>query len=147
MVRLSWFQIPVLDIERAARFYSALFQIEVIVQDKRKNHGGQIGILVDSNGVLGTLTQSDPTVFKPSQQEGCFLYLNADDEDLQQLLARAVAAGGQVLLPVTQIEPTGRRGYLAWILDSEGNRIGLHSLSSSDVAIFPGGEYAIQQAS
>lgn len=145
MVRLSWFQIPVLDIERAARFYSALFQIEVIVQDKRKNHGGQIGILVDTGGVLGTLTQSDPTVFKPSQQEGCLLYLNADDEDLQQLLARAVAAGGEVLLPVTQIEPTGRRGYLAWVLDSEGNRLGIHSLHSSQITIFPGGTYATQK--
>lgn len=143
MVRLSWFQIPVLDIARAARFYGALFQMEVTIQDKRKNHGGMIAILVDAHGVLGTLTQSDPTVFKPSQQEGCFLYLNAGDEDLQRLLARVVAAGGQVLLPATQIEPTGRRGYLAWILDSEGNRIGLHSHHSSDVAILPGGEYAI----
>lgn len=125
MVRVAWFEIPVVDLERAAQFYGTVFQMEIPIVDKRANYGSMVGILVKENGVVGTLTQNVPYV--PSQREGCLLYLNVDDEPLAGVLARVEAAGGQVLLPITPIDPTQTLGHVAWIGDSEGNRIGLHS--------------------
>ncbi|PZN81694.1 MAG: hypothetical protein DM484_07845 [Candidatus Methylumidiphilus alinenensis] len=125
MVRLAWFEIPVNDLERAVSFYNTVFTTEVVILDKRANYGSMVGLLIQSDTLIGTLTQNIPYV--PSQREGCILYLNVDDEPLQTVLLRVEAAGGQVLLPVTPIDPNRPLGHVAWILDSEGNRIGLHS--------------------
>jgi predicted enzyme related to lactoylglutathione lyase len=125
MVRLAWFEIPVNDLERAVSFYNSVFATEVAILDKRANYGSMVGLLIQSDALIGTLTQNIPYV--PSRREGCILYLNVDDEPLQTVLLRVEAAGGQVLLPVTPIDPHRPLGHVAWILDSEGNRIGLHS--------------------
>lgn len=125
MVRVAWFEIPAIDLERAVKFYSTVFKREVPILDKRANYGSMVGLLMQGDGMTGTLTQNLPYV--PSQREGCLLYLNVDEEPLQSILPRVEAAGGQVLLPITPIDPHRPLGHVAWILDSEGNRIGLHS--------------------
>jgi predicted enzyme related to lactoylglutathione lyase len=73
------------------------------------------------------LTQNTRNPYIPSQTEGCILYLNVGDEDLNVVLSRVEKAGGKILLPITPIEPSGNKGSVAWIMDSEGNRIGLHT--------------------
>ena len=55
---------------------------------------------------------------------GVIIYLNGGD-NLQPMLDRAIANGGEVVLPKTQIDE--ENGYFAMFLDTEGNRIGLHS--------------------
>ena len=72
------------------------------------------GAVVDSGGF-----------HKPSATDGPLVYLNANP-DVQNVLDRVVAAGGNIMVPKTQISP--EYGYMAVIIDTEGNRIGLHSI-------------------
>jgi len=72
------------------------------------------GAIVDSGGF-----------HKPSLTEGPLIYLNANP-DVQQVLDKVEAAGGKVMVPKTQISP--EYGYMAVMVDTEGNRIALHSI-------------------
>lgn len=72
------------------------------------------GALVDSGGF-----------HKPSATDGPLIYLNGNP-DVQQVLDKVEAAGGKILMPKTEIPPD--YGFMAVILDTEGNRIGLHSV-------------------
>ena len=58
------------------------------------------------------------------QDNGTLVYLFTGD-DLAPVLARVPAAGGTVAMPRTSI---GEHGFIALFIDSEGNRVGLHSL-------------------
>ena len=60
---------------------------------------------------------------KPSQ-EGTVVYLNAGD-DLSEPLSKVEDAGGKVILPRTSI---GENGFIAHFIDTEGNRVALHSM-------------------
>lgn len=72
-------------------------------------------------GVTGGIVQGEG--FNPSTN-GVLIYLNGGD-DLSEPLARVDAAGGKVLLPKTAI---GGNGFMAHFLDTEGNKIALHSM-------------------
>ena len=61
---------------------------------------------------------------KPSATDGPLIYLNGNP-DVQQVLYKVDSAGGSIMVPKTEISP--EYGYMAVILDTEGNRIGLHS--------------------
>jgi predicted enzyme related to lactoylglutathione lyase len=112
--------IPVLDLGRAIGFYSAVLGSPVQKQDYP---GMSIGLLPGAEGddaVSGCLfTKADE---KPSDK-GILVYLNAQGR-LDQAVAAVAANGGKVLQPV---HPIGPHGFRAIILDSEGNRIALHS--------------------
>ena len=117
---LNWFEIPATDIERAARFYQQIFQVEMV-----PGPGGQSGFSMSmfpddgGGGVGGALVVGEGYV--PSAS-GAVVYLNCNPS-LDPVLARVEAAGGQVILPRTDI---GENGFYAFIIDSEGNRVGLH---------------------
>lgn len=72
------------------------------------------GAVVDSGGF-----------HKPSATDGPLIYLNGNP-DVQHILDRVEAAGGKIMVPKTEISP--EYGSMAVILDTEGNRIGLHSV-------------------
>ena len=74
----------------------------------------------DNNGVGGGLVQMQGAT--PSA-DGVTIYLNGGD-DLSIPLGRVEAAGGKILMPKTDI---GENGYMAQLLDTEGNRVALHS--------------------
>jgi predicted enzyme related to lactoylglutathione lyase len=114
-----WIEIPVEDIERAARFYSALFEAEVRCYDDGKR---KIAILPGAEGmdVGGSLTQVDG--FIPSSN-GPLAYIGAG-RDLCDMLDRVEPAGGKVVVGKT---PMGEFGYFATFHDSEGNTLALHS--------------------
>ncbi len=116
---LDWFEIPAVDIERAARFYGAILdaRLEVI----EVNPGYPMAVLpAPENGVGGALVQGEG--YRPSS-EGILVWLHGGP-DLNEVLDRVVAAGGKVLLPKTSI---GDHGFAASFQDTEGNRVGLHS--------------------
>ncbi len=116
---ISWFAIPVVDLERARAFYSTLLAITMpdLVTPK-----GTCAVFPQmETGVSGSL---NPFMgFKPTADAGVTIWLNAGD-DLQISLDRVEGAGGRILQEKEQI---GEFGYIAMILDTEGNRIGLHS--------------------
>ena len=115
-----WFDVPCLDLDRALKFYSAVLGKTM----KREEFPGMsIGVFphegTDVGGCLFTFTRSDE---RPSAQ-GLLVYLSAQGR-LDEAIAAVEPNGGKVVQPKHQIGP---HGYLAVILDSDGNRIALHS--------------------
>ena len=117
---LAWFEIPVTDIGRARRFYEAIFAFEMKALDL-----GELKMVVfPSEGIGGALCQH-AAWYKPSAEMGPLIYLNAEP-DLAIVLGRVEKAGGKVTVPKRQISPDF--GYMAVLVDSEGNRVALHSM-------------------
>ena len=118
---LNWFEIAVNDIARAKKFYDQIFGIEMA---QREMMGMQMAFFPtdDSTGkVSGALVQSELHI---PGNEGVLIYLNGNP-DLAQALGRVEGAGGQVVMPKTFV--SNEVGYMAFIIDSEGNKVGLHS--------------------
>lgn len=111
------FEIPVSDIDRAVRFYEALFGY-TLRRDTVDGYSMAFFPAADgAPGASGALAKGD--VYKPAKA-GPVLYFDVDDIDAA--LARAEASGGSVLYPKKDI---GEAGFVAEIEDSEGNRIAL----------------------
>jgi predicted enzyme related to lactoylglutathione lyase len=117
--QIVWVDIPVLNLDRAIRFYSAVVGMQV---EKQDYPGMSIGLLPHREGeVSGCLFLSSKV--KPSA-DGPLVYLNVHGR-LDEAVEAAVECGGKVLEPKESISPFGSR---AVILDSEGNRIAVHSM-------------------
>jgi hypothetical protein len=76
------------------------------------------------NGIGGALCDSGG-FYKPSSTEGPLIYLNANP-NVQIVLDRIEAAGGKIIVPKTLISDD--IGHMAVFIDTEGNRIALHSI-------------------
>ena len=115
---INWLEIATSDLERAQEFYAKVFDLEfqfVEMPDSKMYMFGD----PDKKGSGGCLNYGEGVV--PSI-EGTLIYFSS--EDLNVPLERVEQAGGKVLIPKTDI---GENGFFAHILDSEGNKIGLHS--------------------
>lgn len=118
---LNWFEISVADIKRARTFYETIFGIQM---DQQEMMGMQMAFFPseDMNGkVSGALVQGP--MHKPSA-DGAKIYLNGNP-DLDNALLKVASAGGKVLMPKTKI--TDDIGFMAFLSDTEGNTVGLHS--------------------
>ena len=118
---INWFEIPVSDLERATRFYESIFQTTLIPMDLP--NGLRMRIFPVEDRTTGGALCYNTAYYKPSL-EGALLYLNGNP-DLQLVLDRIVPNGGNILMAKTQISP--EIGYMALFMDSEGNRVALHS--------------------
>ena len=118
---VGWFEIPVVDMERAMKFYETVLGVTL-----SRNQVGEIDMawfqMTDGKGAAGSLVFHKEW-YKPSA-EGVLVYFTAYSGDLANELARVEAAGGKVLMPK---HPIGEHGNIALFLDTEGNRIALHS--------------------
>ena len=117
-----WFDMPVVDLDRSIRFYSAVLGQPV---HKEQHSGMAFAVLHhEQGGVSGCLIpKTDSNDNKPSDH-GPLLYLNCQGR-LDAAIEAAVSNGGKVLQPR---HPIGPYGFRAIVLDSEGNRIALHSM-------------------
>jgi len=120
---ISWFEIGVTDLERATRFYEAIFGDSLIPMELENIKMRMFPITDMQNGVGGALVDSGG-FHKPSLTDGPLVYLNGNP-DLQHVLDKVPAAAGTVMVPKTSISP--EYGFMAVFIDTEGNRIGLHS--------------------
>lgn len=118
---LNWFEIPALDIERAFAFYSAILPEGAVRMGTFGN-----GPLVLFNVPFGTgEAVGGSIVVRPDLQpttSGPTIFLNTYNT-LAECVERVAANGGKVLVPHMDL---GKFGSAAIILDSEGNKIGLH---------------------
>jgi predicted enzyme related to lactoylglutathione lyase len=115
-----WFDIPVNDINRAKKFYSKVFKIKF--QSVAEDTPNEMAFFPYEKGtVSGALCQG---MAKPNHN-GSTVYLNAG-EDLQEALSRVEEAGGKILQEKMEI---GENGFIAFFEDSEGNRVGMHSVN------------------
>lgn len=123
---ITWFEIPVVNSQRAKNFYETILDIEMRTVNVEETNeeltffpSHPDVIQATSGRVTGALTKSEKA--KPSKI-GTLIYINASP-DLQTVLDRVVPAGGRIIMQKTRIPA----GLIAVILDTEGNRIGLHA--------------------
>lgn len=119
---LNWFEVPVTDMDRAAKFYSTVFDVDIEVSEFGGMPMGFFPFEPMSGKLSGALIKSEMHI--PSATDGPILYLNADP-DLSDALSRVEAAGGSVVMPKTQISE--EHGHMAFFMDTEGNRMAMHS--------------------
>lgn len=117
-----WFEIYVQDMDRAKRFYESVFQIEL--QELNPPFPGiELWAFpgdMDSYGVPGALVKMEGF---PSGSNSTIIYFHCDDCAVEE--DRVKSAGGRVDRPKMSI---GEYGYVSLVFDTEGNRIGLHSM-------------------
>jgi len=121
---ISWFEIPTTDIKRAQQFYETIFGMQMIPMDL-PNIKMRMFPLDDMMTQVGGALVDSGGFHKASATDGPLIYLNANP-DVQNVLDKVVAAGGSIMVPKTEISPD--YGYMAVLLDTEGNRIALHSV-------------------
>lgn len=120
---ISWFEIPAKNFNRACKFYGEVLDGTVQVMDVG-DMPIQMGFLPGfepGNGVGGAVVSGEG--YEPTSA-GALVYLNGGD-DLSVPLSRVEAAGGKVVLPKTSI---GENGFMAYFIDTEGNRVAFHSM-------------------
>jgi predicted enzyme related to lactoylglutathione lyase len=117
---INWFEIPALDFRRAVDFYKGILSLPQM--EESEMFGTTMGFFpMDGKNVSGAIVKGDG--YQPSQ-DGVTIYLNGG-KDLQVILDKVGPAGGTVIVPKTQISE--EMGYFALFIDTEGNKIGLHS--------------------
>ncbi len=120
---LNWFEIPVTDMARAKHFYQVAFSIHMDDMNMPGVEMAGFPYEMGSGRASGALVKSEYN--KPSA-EGVLIYLNANP-DMSGVLQRIEAEGGKIVMDKTLISP--EIGYMANFIDTEGNRIALHSQS------------------
>lgn len=121
---ISWFEIPATDIDRAQKFYETIFGIQMVPMDLENIQMRMFPLDDPMKGVGGTLVKTDG-FHVPSATDGPLIYLNGNP-DVQTVVDKVEAAGGKVTVPKTKI--SDEYGYMAVFLDTEGNRIAVHSV-------------------
>jgi predicted enzyme related to lactoylglutathione lyase len=121
---VNWFEIPVKNFERAKQFYSTILGIEII--DMALPDNTPYGVFPydrDNNGVGGAIMEvKDENL---PTQNGITVYLNGGN-DLSIPLGKVEENGGKVIQTKTSI---GENGFMAQFIDTEGNRLALHSMN------------------
>ena len=119
---IDWFEIPVLDMDRAVAFYEALLATSMHREDLGSK---QLAVFTHDgeHGTGGCLLAGD-NLPAPSL-DGSLVYLHAGPS-LDVVVARVEAAGGRVLVP--KVTLPGDMGCFVHVADTEGNRVGLHAL-------------------
>lgn len=117
---VSIIEIPVEDFSRAKNFYQHILAVQL---EEVEMGGTSMGLFPgDPDSVNVALVKGDGYA---ATAQGAIIYFNAG-ANLEPVLDRVVQQGGTVLVPKTEISP--EMGYFAQFTDSEGNRIGLHSI-------------------
>jgi predicted enzyme related to lactoylglutathione lyase len=121
---LTWFEIPVTDIDRAKKFYETILDIEMV----KRADGNDEAVFFPFNpnviqatsgritGVLSKTARNSPS------NNGTVVYINASP-NIQAVLDKVEQAGGKIIASKTKIPA----GFIAIIIDSEGNKVGLHA--------------------
>lgn len=116
---VTWFEIPVKDIKRAATFYERVLGVSLARNEMGGSEMAWFPMAQGGPGAAGTLIQGEG--YTPSHN-GSLVYLSVDD--IEGTLKQVAANGGKTLVPKMSI---GEHGYIAHFEDCEGNRVALHS--------------------
>jgi len=115
---VQWLEIAATDLERAKKFYAKVFNLEFQLIEMPDTKMYMFGAS-DKIGSSGCLVKSAEN--KPST-DGTIIYFAS--EDCAAEAGRVEKAGGKLIVPKTDI---GEFGFFAQFIDSEGNRLGIHS--------------------
>ena len=119
--KIVWVDIPVIDLKRASEFYSHLMNLEFTIEE---NVDMKFALCPHKDNEAAFCLVVDPK-FEPSctNHNHILIYLNVNNR-MDEALSEVTKHGGKILTAKEQIGPWGFR---AIIMDSEGNRVGLHS--------------------
>jgi len=117
---VSWFEIPAHDLQRAVAFYNRIYGISM---ETLEMNGYAMAFFPASGGVGGAVVTGEGCL---PAQAGTLIYLNGG-KDLDQVLGKVEEAGGRIVMGKTMISEEA--GYFAIFIDSEGNKLALHSKS------------------
>jgi uncharacterized protein len=120
---VGWFEIPVTDMNRAVKFYETVFDFKLQREKMGELDMAWFPWKEEAPGSPGSLVCM-PDFYKPSG-DGAVLYFTANSGDVSIELSRVEKAGGKVLMERKKI--SDEHGFMALFLDTEGNRIALHS--------------------
>lgn len=116
---VGWFQIPVLDLKRAQSFYEYILEIKFLEPEEQY----YLHFPIEHGTIGGALVQTNKS--SVSDDSKTMVYLNANP-NLNMVLERVKKMGGKIIQDKRKINT--ECGYIAIIEDSEGNKIGLHSM-------------------
>ncbi len=117
---INWFEIPVKNFNKAKLFYETVLGTEMQPMEAMGMKSAFFAADLQNGSIGGSIIQGEG--YEPSEK-GAVVYLNGGD-DLNVPLAKVEQAGGKIVLPKTAI---GENGFMAYFLDTEGNKVGLHS--------------------
>lgn len=122
---VCWFQIPVNDMDRAVKFYELVFNIKIKVQNFGEELAGWFPVSENKSAPnAGGQLIYNPTYYKPNPN-GTLIYFASQTNNVNDELSRIEAAGGKVI--VEKMKITEEIGFMGAFIDTEGNRIALHS--------------------
>lgn len=121
---VGWFEIPVSNMDRAVTFYETVLALKLERTKMDSVDMAWFPFNHESYGSGGTLICHEE--FYTPSDNGVMIYLSAKSGDVSQELARVEKAGGKVIMDKTKISDD--HGFYSVILDSEGNRVALHSM-------------------
>jgi uncharacterized protein len=119
---IGWFDLYVDDLDRAAKFYEAVFQrtLEPIGDPTGETVMLGFPANMQAYGAAGALVKAPHA--RPGVG-GTLLYFSVEDCAAEQ--ARVAEAGGSLVRPKFSI---GQFGWVALCMDTEGNLFGLNSM-------------------
>lgn len=117
----NWFEIPSKDFDRAKKFYSEAFQVDLIEMPNPAMKIAAFPMVQGGEYSTGAIVHSE--MQEPSIS-GSTVYLTC--ADVEQQLKKIESLGRKTIVPKTSI---GEFGFTGHFMDSEGNKVGLHSVS------------------
>ena len=119
---VGWFEIATTDLERAKDFYTAVFKSEFQLIDMPETKMYMFAGDPDASGATGSSGALVSDKQNIPSTDGVIIYFKSEDVAIE--VAKVEAAGGKILFPKMSI---GEFGFISQFIDTEGNRIGLHS--------------------
>ncbi len=140
MKLICWFEIPVKNMERAKRFYENVFEVEF---DMQVFGGIQHAVFMNKRGKRFDITVvlRDSSEYANEKIFGSVIFFDVNVVGIDNVLSNTEKYGGKILMPKTLLKnklSDGRvtiaktyidqqSGYVAYIMDTEGNKLGLYS--------------------
>ena len=116
---ISIVEIPTIEFPRAVKFYQTILNTSI----EEINMDGTVMGLFPGDEETVSVALINSGQYKTSM-DGAVVYFNAGD-DLQRVLDKKKANGGKIMVPKTDIG--SGMGFYAIFMDTEGNKLGLHS--------------------
>ena len=118
---INWFEIPVKNFSKAKTFYETILGADMQLMEAMGMKSAFFPADMENGSIGGCIIEGQG--YEPTNK-GSLVYLNGG-EDLSNILSRVEKAGGKITLSKTAI---GQNGFMAHFEDTEGNKIGLHSM-------------------
>ena len=121
---VGWFEIYVDNMERAKIFYESVLKLELTEMPNPTDDGAQMlsfPMQMEAYGAPGALVKMEG--FKAGGNS-TLIYFSSQDCSIEE--GRVKEAGGKIFKSKQSI---GEYGYMVLAVDTEGNMIGIHSMS------------------